>query len=133
MGLLDQLWDDTVAGPPPDTGLGKLRKLKTFGSGSNSPKESCGNTKAHCDQLPSEPVRITRSITIIKPPGYQPGSTPPSPAGSTPPVSPFSGELPNIFSLELFFPCDCTHIICESLTAISYGQKILIFAKCTVI
>ncbi|KAK4803120.1 hypothetical protein SAY86_001323 [Trapa natans] len=92
MGLLDQLWDDTVAGPPPDTGLGKLRKLKTFGSGSNSPKESCGNTKAHCDQLPSEPVRITRSITIIKPPGYQPGSTPPSPAGSTPPVSPFSGS-----------------------------------------
>ena len=27
MGLLDKLWDDTVAGPQPDTGLGRLRKL----------------------------------------------------------------------------------------------------------
>lgn len=26
MGLLDKLWDDTVAGPRPDTGLGRLRK-----------------------------------------------------------------------------------------------------------
>jgi hypothetical protein len=26
MGLLDQLWDDTVAGPRPDTGLSRLRK-----------------------------------------------------------------------------------------------------------
>ncbi|GKC41687.1 dormancy-associated protein homolog 3-like protein isoform X1 [Tanacetum coccineum] len=30
MSLLDQLWDDTVAGPPPDKGLGKLRKQSTF-------------------------------------------------------------------------------------------------------
>ncbi|XP_031377810.1 dormancy-associated protein homolog 3-like [Punica granatum] len=81
MGLLDHLWDDTVAGPPPETGLGKLRKLKSFGSGANSGKES----------NPNEAVKISRSITIVKPPGYQPGSTPASPAGSTPPVSPFSG------------------------------------------
>ena len=27
MGLLDKLWDDTVAGPQPDSGLGRLRKL----------------------------------------------------------------------------------------------------------
>lgn len=26
MGLLDKLWDDTVAGPRPDSGLGRLRK-----------------------------------------------------------------------------------------------------------
>lgn len=30
MGLLDHLWDDTVAGPRPDNGLGKLRKHNTF-------------------------------------------------------------------------------------------------------
>lgn len=30
MGLLDQLWDDTVAGPRPENGLGKLRKHDTF-------------------------------------------------------------------------------------------------------
>ncbi|XP_024544646.1 dormancy-associated protein 1-like [Selaginella moellendorffii] len=26
MGLLDKLWDDVVAGPQPETGLGKLRE-----------------------------------------------------------------------------------------------------------
>jgi hypothetical protein len=26
MGLLDKLWDDVVAGPMPDRGLGRLRK-----------------------------------------------------------------------------------------------------------
>lgn len=30
MGLLDQLWDDTLAGPRPESGLGKLRKHSTF-------------------------------------------------------------------------------------------------------
>uniref|UniRef100_A0A2P2ITT0 Uncharacterized protein LOC107411913 isoform X1 n=1 Tax=Rhizophora mucronata TaxID=61149 RepID=A0A2P2ITT0_RHIMU len=30
MGLLDKLWDETVAGPRPENGLGKLRKHSTF-------------------------------------------------------------------------------------------------------
>ncbi|KAJ0561249.1 putative dormancy/auxin associated protein [Helianthus annuus] len=30
MSLLDQLWDETLAGPRPDKGLGKLRKQSTF-------------------------------------------------------------------------------------------------------
>ena len=30
MSLLDQLWDDTLAGPRPESGLGKLRKHPTF-------------------------------------------------------------------------------------------------------
>uniref|UniRef100_A0A0E0IK96 Uncharacterized protein n=1 Tax=Oryza nivara TaxID=4536 RepID=A0A0E0IK96_ORYNI len=33
MGLLDQLWDDTVAGPRPDSGLGKLRNTDAEGIG----------------------------------------------------------------------------------------------------
>lgn len=42
-----------------------------------------------------EATRVTRSIMIVKPPGYgsgNSGSPPISPAGSTPPVSPFSGK-----------------------------------------
>ena len=62
------------------------------------------------DESTDKAVRVTKSIMIIKPPGYHGGSplvspsassTPPiSPAGSTPPVSPFSGEK---FRLS-FFP-----------------------------
>uniref|UniRef100_A0A2P2L8F1 Uncharacterized protein n=1 Tax=Rhizophora mucronata TaxID=61149 RepID=A0A2P2L8F1_RHIMU len=29
MVLLDKLWDDVAAGPPPDRGLGRLRKITT--------------------------------------------------------------------------------------------------------
>ncbi|KAK4745394.1 hypothetical protein SAY87_011706 [Trapa incisa] len=45
MVLLDKLWDDIVAGPQPDRGLGKLRKLSTptvnvkeLGESSSGPK-----------------------------------------------------------------------------------------------
>ena len=94
MGLLDKLWDDTLAGPQPDTGLGRLRKYSTFSFGSNSIKESGGGTpRSNGDENTEEGTRVTRSIMIVKPPGYQVnnGSAPASPAGSTPPVSPFSG------------------------------------------
>lgn len=39
-----------------------------------------------------ETMRVTRSITIVRPPGYNQtaGSAPVSPAGDTPPPSPFS-------------------------------------------
>ncbi|KAL3728358.1 hypothetical protein ACJRO7_033014 [Eucalyptus globulus] len=96
MGLLDQLWDDTVAGPRPESGLGKLRKFNTFSSRSNSGKESEGGGRMKAygdpDATPSEEaaIRVTRSITIVKPPGNQSGTPPVSPAGSTPPVSPFA-------------------------------------------
>ncbi|XP_030547033.1 dormancy-associated protein homolog 3-like isoform X1 [Rhodamnia argentea] len=96
MGLLDQLWDDTVAGPRPESGLGRLRKFNTFSFRSSSGKESEGGgdmkTYGVQEATPSEEaIRVTRSITIVKPRGYQSGSPPVSPAGSTPPVSPFSG------------------------------------------
>ncbi|XP_047959088.1 dormancy-associated protein homolog 3 isoform X1 [Salvia hispanica] len=89
MGLLDHLWDDTVAGPPPDTGLGKLTKHATFSFRSNSGKESEENRRSFGE----DEVRVTRSIMIVKPPqGSQKDSPPVSPAGSTPPVSPFAGK-----------------------------------------
>ncbi|GAV65646.1 Auxin_repressed domain-containing protein [Cephalotus follicularis] len=93
MSLLDQLWDDTVAGPRPETGLGKLRKQSTFSLRSNSTKESDGGSvRTDGDESSDASVRVTRSIMIVKPPGYQSASPPASPAGSTPPVSPFSGS-----------------------------------------
>ncbi|XP_054803033.1 dormancy-associated protein homolog 3-like [Prosopis cineraria] len=85
MGLLDQLWDDTVAGPRPENGLGKLRKHKTFSFRAGSGKES------YDEESVEEALRVTRRIMIVKPPGYQSGSPPISPADSTPPVSPSSG------------------------------------------
>ncbi|KAJ0243246.1 hypothetical protein HA466_0204530 [Hirschfeldia incana] len=84
MGLLDHLWDDTVAGPLPENGLGKLRKHHTF-----SFRPSSGNDKSdvrpYGGDSPEEAVKVTRSIMIIKPPGYQGGSAPVSPAGSSTP------------------------------------------------
>ncbi|KAF3454540.1 hypothetical protein FNV43_RR04988 [Rhamnella rubrinervis] len=92
MGLLDQLWDDTVAGPRPENGLGKLRKHNSFGLRSNSGKGSDGGSvRSYGEDTSEEAKRVTRSIMIVKPPGYQNSSPPVSPAGSTPPVSPFSG------------------------------------------
>nr|XP_009782455.1 PREDICTED: uncharacterized protein LOC104231201 isoform X2 [Nicotiana sylvestris]XP_016443202.1 PREDICTED: uncharacterized protein LOC107768592 isoform X2 [Nicotiana tabacum] len=80
MSILDKLWDDTVAGPRPDSGLGKLRKSSTFNLGSSSGKETEGS---------QEVARVTKRIMIVKPPGYVSKDSPPvSPAsaGSTPPV-----------------------------------------------
>ncbi|XP_047311738.1 dormancy-associated protein homolog 3-like isoform X1 [Impatiens glandulifera] len=93
MSLLGQLWDDTLAGPLPETGLGKLRKRPTFSLRPAKESED-GNGGGNSN----ESVKVTRSIMIVRPPqmNNQDGSTPPSspaasPAGSTPPVSPFAG------------------------------------------
>ena len=92
MGLLDQLWDDTVAGPRPENGLGKLRKHNTFAARSNSGKETeAGSVRSYGEESSEQTTRVTRSIMIVKPPGYESGSPLASPAGSTTPVSPFSG------------------------------------------
>ncbi|RCU01271.1 hypothetical protein DVA78_19910, partial [Acinetobacter baumannii] len=71
MGLLDQLWDDTLAGPQPDSGLGKLRKHKTFSFRSSSATGSSdgGSVRSLGGNSPEE-AKITRSIMIVKPPGY---------------------------------------------------------------
>ncbi|KAK9735475.1 hypothetical protein RND81_04G207800 [Saponaria officinalis] len=100
MGLLEQLWDDTVAGPHPDSGLGKLRKFNTFSPRSKDNNEGMSSGRSYGEDSAttggdnSDGVKVTRSIMIVKPPGYQQsaGSAPASPAGSTPPVSPFSDQ-----------------------------------------
>lgn len=61
--------------------------------------------RSYGEESSAEATRVTRSIMIVKPPGYlQSGSPPVSPAGSTPPVSPFSGKVVIIFSLLLTTP-----------------------------
>ncbi|KAL6645958.1 hypothetical protein ACP70R_017566 [Stipagrostis hirtigluma subsp. patula] len=76
MGLLDQLWDETVAGPPPDSGLGKLRKYSSFSQSSSAP---------------ATPPAVTRSITIARPPALSVDSPRGGePSGSSVPSSPAS-------------------------------------------
>lgn len=54
-----------------------------------------GNVRSGGESASEEPVKVTRSIMIMKPPstnqGDQTGTPPASPAGSTPPISPLSG------------------------------------------
>ncbi|KAG6529002.1 hypothetical protein ZIOFF_011194 [Zingiber officinale] len=66
MGLLHHLWDDTVAGPLPDSGLGRLRKSSSF-----SPSSSSAAAKR-----PPAALQVTRSITILRSGG------PPSPSSA---------------------------------------------------
>ncbi|XP_044366025.1 uncharacterized protein [Triticum aestivum] len=82
MGLLDQLWDDTVAGPRPDHGFSKLRKYSSF-----SPSSPAAE-----DVAPA----VTRSITIARTPSLSlpsgESSSVPSSPGSAP-DSPFAAAL----------------------------------------
>ncbi|TYH46824.1 hypothetical protein ES332_D11G366700v1 [Gossypium tomentosum] len=50
-----------------------------------------GSVRSNGDETSlEEATRVTRTIMIVKPPGYQTGSPPVSPDGATPPVSPFA-------------------------------------------
>nr|ABK23285.1 unknown [Picea sitchensis] len=103
MGLLDKLWDDTLAGPRPESGLGKLRKTGWTNSAMATPatpeaEEALSRLRerrASAEFQPSndEARQVTQSITIIKPPGYLRSlslDSPSSPAGSSSPISPSS-------------------------------------------
>jgi len=93
MGLLDQLWDDTVAGPRPDHGLGKLRKYASFSPSSTSAASGAAPGGVPSANVAAAPA-VTRSITILRPPALsvtsprsESGSAPSSPASA--PDSPF--------------------------------------------
>jgi len=101
MGLLDQLWDETVAGPRPDSGLGRLRKYSSFSpSSSSSPSFPAPAPAAAFDASAPAPAppAVTRSITIARPPSLSVDASPraesysssvPSSPASTP-DSPFA-------------------------------------------
>ncbi|XP_015902145.2 dormancy-associated protein homolog 4 isoform X1 [Ziziphus jujuba] len=89
MGFLHKLWDETLAGPAPDAGLGKLRKYDSF-SATRSPS------------MALEDVPVTRSITLLRTRSNTvaglsvdvPCSVPESPATSTTPTTPLTPETP---------------------------------------
>ncbi|KAJ0966200.1 hypothetical protein J5N97_027338 [Dioscorea zingiberensis] len=77
MVLLDKLWDDVLAGPSPDKGLGKLRKLSTKplfiskdgvveGEGSNSGKLQRSLTMPGVPGTPTTPVTPTTPSSARK-------------------------------------------------------------------
>uniref|UniRef100_A0A5B6ZGL1 Putative Dormancy/auxin associated family protein n=1 Tax=Davidia involucrata TaxID=16924 RepID=A0A5B6ZGL1_DAVIN len=95
MGFLHKIWDETLAGPTPDTGLGKLRKYDSF-SAARSPPDPVITV---ADEIP-----VTRTITILRTNStpsprivsVDPGSVPSSPPSSSTPIptSPFSPITP---------------------------------------
>ncbi|WVZ65070.1 hypothetical protein U9M48_014491 [Paspalum notatum var. saurae] len=105
MGLLDQLWDDTVAGPRPDSGLGKLRKYASFSPSSPSSSSAPAPSAVSVSPAPAAEgavaapsPAVTRSITMLRPaalsvvtsPRSESSSAPSSPASATgAPDSPF--------------------------------------------
>lgn len=103
MGLLDKLWDDTLAGPRPESGLGKLRKTGSTYSGTadtfiQEAEEGLTwlrerRASAEYQQSNEEARQVTQSISIIKPPLYLRSlslDSTSSPTGSSPPISPSS-------------------------------------------
>ncbi|KAL1551790.1 dormancy-associated protein 4-like isoform X1 [Salvia divinorum] len=93
MGFLHKLWDETLAGPPPDAGLGKLRKYNSF---------SAARSASALPHFDDNQARITRSITVVRRDALRnlnlnvdvgSPSTPSSTASSTP-SSPFSPNSP---------------------------------------
>ncbi|KAK4427432.1 Dormancy-associated protein4 [Sesamum alatum] len=101
MGFLHKLWDETLAGPTPETGLGKLRKHNSFSSTRSSATAASSPlavaVPSHDDNL----IPISRSITVVRSDAHRnlsvsvdSPSMPSSPVGSTAPNSPFSPSSP---------------------------------------
>ncbi|XP_075521299.1 dormancy-associated protein homolog 4-like [Primulina tabacum] len=101
MGFLHKLWDETLAGPTPESGLGKLRKYNSF-SGTRSAADQPAAAVATDDG-----VQISRSITIVRNNNNNAApanrnlnvfvdspSAPSSPASCSTPTSPFSPSTP---------------------------------------
>ncbi|RZS02378.1 hypothetical protein BHM03_00032454 [Ensete ventricosum] len=84
MGLLDQLWDDTVAGPPP---VGKLRKYNSFSPSSSAAASAAGGV-----------LQVTRSITILRTASSSAATSPRSPSSpASAPDSPLARKLLVLF------------------------------------
>lgn len=90
MGFLHKLWDETLAGPAPDSGLGKLRKYDSFGASPTSISSSSSSSLLSNVVVPHEEMAISRSITIIRTKNLSVDPASPSSASpSTPtPLSP---------------------------------------------
>ncbi|XP_076884499.1 dormancy-associated protein homolog 4-like [Bidens hawaiensis] len=83
MGFFRNLWDEALAGPAPDSGVGKFRRYNSLFSRQNNPPTAGDNTP------------VSHSITILRTDSLSSSdSTPSSPAGSSAAGSPFSAASP---------------------------------------
>ncbi|KAL4286600.1 hypothetical protein HN51_054367 [Arachis hypogaea] len=87
MGFLHKLWDETLAGPAPESGLGKLRKYNSF----------VGSGGARSPMSPDD-VPISRSITILRDPSAMRPATsdPASPSIPITPRTPITPDTPGV-------------------------------------
>ncbi|KAL8232477.1 hypothetical protein R6Q57_002255 [Mikania cordata] len=84
MGFFRNLWDEALAVPTSDSGVGKFRRYNSIFSRSNDPPT--GN-------LAGDSTPVSRTITILRTNSLScSGSTPSSPTGSSSPGSPLSGN-----------------------------------------
>ncbi|XP_022844423.1 dormancy-associated protein homolog 4-like [Olea europaea var. sylvestris] len=97
MGFLHKLWDETLAGPTPDSGLGKLRKYNSLSAAAT--RSTAAPPYVVIPPPLDDQIPITRSITVLRTTPGSPhnlnssldsGSVPNSPASSSTPTSPFS-------------------------------------------
>ncbi|XAR49859.1 hypothetical protein NMG60_11004020 [Bertholletia excelsa] len=87
MGFLHKLWDDTLAGPAPESGLGKLRKYDSFSAVRSPPSVAV------------DEITVSRSITILRTNsaglhGGDSGSGPSSPTVPRTPTTPLTPTTP---------------------------------------
>ncbi|KAK9734422.1 hypothetical protein RND81_04G138700 [Saponaria officinalis] len=93
MGFLDKLWDETLAGPAPEKGLGRFRKYNSL-SAVRSPNHPMVNAASRYDDHrgDDQTVQVSRCIKILRPKNLsvEPGSGSSTPSSG--PSSPFSPE-----------------------------------------
>uniref|UniRef100_A0A2P2L8F9 Auxin-repressed 12.5 kDa protein n=1 Tax=Rhizophora mucronata TaxID=61149 RepID=A0A2P2L8F9_RHIMU len=67
MVLLDKLWDDVAAGPPPDRGLGRLRKITTNPLNVKDLEAGEGSKLQRSVSIPASPVTPVTPVTSTTP------------------------------------------------------------------
>ncbi|KAL6992531.1 hypothetical protein U1Q18_010641 [Sarracenia purpurea var. burkii] len=67
MVLLDKLWDDVMAGPHPDRGLGKLRKINANPLTLKTDGEGEGSKYQRSLSMPASPATPTTPVTPTTP------------------------------------------------------------------
>jgi hypothetical protein len=126
MGFLHKLWDETLAGPMPDSGLGKLRKYDSFSVRSSPPVDAAAANSI-------EDMNITRSITIVRTNSSKylrnisvdPCSSPVSPATPSTPTTPLTRKLTIMCG---FTWVKLTFRICQP---INYCEWLFFFSICS--
>ncbi|KAG2328134.1 hypothetical protein Bca52824_010862 [Brassica carinata] len=86
MGFLHKLWDDTVAGPAPESGLGKLKKLDSL-----TIVRSLSRDKATKNLIVTKGNNNVRGLRALK---MDPGCVPDSPTGTSYPGTPLTPGTP---------------------------------------